>query len=140
MTHARAHAEARNHGPPRIMSPSCSHLCWDRAGTAQILVHIRAGTEADLRCDWRNGGAHVSDNIEPSCLRMQADTCADIDAHSSSDIDSYALADRHTDACADIGSYALADRHAHACADVHVRACFACTISCTLWAHGHRHA
>ena len=111
-------------GPHRIMSPSCSHLCWYRAGTAQILVHIRAGTEADLRCDWRNGGRTLSGNIEPSCLRVQADTCSDIDA----------------DACADIDSYALADRHTDACADVHVRACSACTISCTLWAHGHRHA
>ena len=57
-------------------------------------------------------------------MRMQADACAD----------------RHTDACANIDSYALADFNAHACADVHVRACFACAISCTLWAHGHRHA
>ena len=79
----------------------------------------------------------MSGNIEPSCLRMQADTCADVDAHSCADVGSYALADRHTHACADIGSYALADRHAHACADVHVRACSACAISCPLWAHGH---
>ena len=51
MTHARADAHAHNHGLPRIMSPSCSHLRRDRTGTAPILVHIRAGTEADLRCD-----------------------------------------------------------------------------------------
>ena len=76
---------------------------------------------------------------------MQADSCADVDAHSCSDrhahacadIDSYALADRHAHACADIDSYVLADRHAHACADVRVRACSACAISCPLWAHGH---
>ena len=71
---------------------------------------------------------------------MQADTCADIDAHSCSNVDSYALADRHAHSFSDIDPYALADRHAHACADIHVRACCACTISCTLWAHGHRHA
>ena len=46
---------------------------------------------------------------------MQADSCADVDAHSCSDIDAHS--------CSDIDSYALADRHAHACADVHVRAC-----------------
>ncbi len=65
---------------------------------------------------------------------MQADSCADVVAHSCSDIDteacadvdSYALAHRHAHACADVDSYALADRHAHACADFHVRACFAC--------------
>ena len=60
---------------------------------------------------------------------MQADSCADVDADSCSD--------RHAHACADIDSYAVADRHADACADVDVRACFACAISCTLWAHGH---
>ena len=48
-------------------------------------------------------------------MRLQADSCADVDADSCSD--------RYTDACADIDSYALADRHAHACADVDVRAC-----------------
>ena len=63
---------------------------------------------------------------------MQADTCADADAHSCSDIDAHS--------CSDIDSYALADRHAHACADVHVRACSACAISCALWAHGYMHA
>jgi hypothetical protein len=52
---------------------------------------------------------------------MQADACAD----------------RQADACANIDSYALADRLADSCADVDVRACFACAISCTLWAHGH---
>jgi hypothetical protein len=65
------------------------------------------------------------------------DACADVDANSCSDIDSYSLADRQTDACADIDSYALADRQTDACADVHVRACSACAISCPLWAHGH---
>ena len=89
-----------------------------------MLVHIGAGTEADLRLDERNGGAHVERQHRTRCVRMQAD----------------ALADRHAHACADIDSYALADRHAHACADVHVRACSACAISCTLCAHGHRHA
>ena len=58
-----------------------------------------------------------------SCADVDAHSCSDIDAHSCSDIDSYALADRHTDACADVDSYALADRHAHAGADVHVRTC-----------------
>ena len=58
-----------------------------------------------------------------SCADVDAHSCSDVDAHFCSDIDSYALADRHTDACADVDSYALADRHAHACADVHVRAC-----------------
>ena len=84
---------------------------------------------------------------------MQADACADRHAHDGDNIDSYAIADRHAHhgdahgladrrvhACADVDSYALADRHAHACADVHVRACSACTISCRLWAHAHRHA
>ncbi len=60
-------------------------------------------------------GRTWSGNVEPSCLRMQAHACADVDAHSCSD--------RHTHACADIDSYTVADRHAHACADVDVRAC-----------------
>ena len=51
MPHARAHAHAHNHGPARIVSPSGSHQRGDHAGTAPILVHIRAGTEADVRCD-----------------------------------------------------------------------------------------
>jgi hypothetical protein len=93
------------------------HTCaWDRAGTAPILALMRGGTEADLRCDWRNGGAHVERQHSTSFLRMQADALADVDAHSYSDV------------------------YAHACADVHVRACSACAISCALWAHGHRHA
>ena len=54
-THAQActmtHAHAHNHGLPGIVSASCSHLRGDRAGTAPVLVHIRAGTEPDVRCD-----------------------------------------------------------------------------------------
>ena len=97
-----------------------------------MLVHIRAGTEADVRCGWREWWAHVERQHEPSCLRMQADaradrhsdSCSDIDAHSCSDIDPDALADRHAHACADIDPDALADRHTHSCADVdaHARA------------------
>ncbi len=35
------------------------HTCaWDRAGTP-ILAHMRAGIEADLRCDWRKWWALV---------------------------------------------------------------------------------
>ena len=67
---------------------------------------------------------------------MQADTCADIDAHSCSDVDSYALADRHTDACADVDSYALADRHADSCADVDVRACLHAPYHARCWLTG----
>ena len=48
--HVRTHTHTIM-GSPRIMSPSCSHPRRDRAGTAPILVHIRARTEADLRCD-----------------------------------------------------------------------------------------
>ena len=51
MPHARAHAHAHNHGPSRIVSASCSHQLGDHAGTAPILVHTRAWTEADVRCD-----------------------------------------------------------------------------------------
>ena len=52
MPHARAHAHARNHGPyAEWQAASCSHLRRDRAGTAPILVHIRAWTEVDLGCD-----------------------------------------------------------------------------------------
>ena len=68
-----------------------------------------------MRCDWRNGGAHVSGNIEQAAYAMQANSCADVDTDSCSD--------RHAHACADIDSYAVADRHADACADVDVRAC-----------------
>ena len=57
-------ARKRNHGRSRRMAASCSHLRRDRAGTAPIPVDMRAGTEADLRCDWRNGGRTVSGNID----------------------------------------------------------------------------
>ena len=80
------------------------------------MAHVHCGTCATSGMVGARERQHRA-----SCMRMQADACAD----------------RHTDACANIDSYALADFNAHACADVHVRACFACAISCTLWAHGH---
>ena len=82
-----------------------------------ILVHMRAGTEADLRLDERNDVRTVSGNIEQAFLRMQAHSCADVDAlalsHACTDVNAFAL----SQACADVDAHACTEVDSNALAD-----------------------
>jgi hypothetical protein len=105
MTHTHHGARARARTQSWALTHKCDGAAHTCSGNALGLRRYWSTSAPGLRpiCAATSGmvGRTWSGNLQPSCLRMQADACAD----------------RHADACANIDSYALADALAHACAD-----------------------
>ncbi len=117
---AHAHAQARSWSPRHSVNELLD-ICaegprWDCADTGPRL----AGTEADLRCDKRNGGVHGSGNMEQAVCACRP-TPAPTDTPTPAPTSSPTPSPTDTPTPAPTSTYALVCMR-------HI---------CTLWAHGH---